>query len=249
MYRAFRHLGVAALFAASTAHPQSPEAAMLNHTWTGYGVAREFGSSNARIGMASPITVAGERALLGRVESHAGPTESTDLPDTPMDGARALLGRWHSAATADADRTPRQSSFLAEVRGDVIASASGDAEFGFIPTADSSAGFTLSLGARGGESAILFTRRSGAPLAVGRYRISEGGNGPDEILALVVTGSPTKPTGVFRGRSGWLVVTAASDRALTGRFQVDGVGFLASEAEMENRPVQATGSFSAASSL
>jgi hypothetical protein len=80
---------------------------------------------------------------------------------------------------------------------------------------------------------------------VGRYRISDRGNGGDEILALVMTGLSTSPTGVFRGRSGWLVVTAASDHLLTGRFEVDGVGFLAAEPGMEDRPVSVTGSFSA----
>jgi hypothetical protein len=60
-----------------------------------------------------------------------------------------------------------------------------------------------------------------------------------------MTGLPTRPTGVFRGRSGWLVVTAASDHLVTGRFQVDGVGFLAAGPRVEDRPVSVTGSFSA----
>jgi hypothetical protein len=50
---------------------------------------------------------------------------------------------------------------------------------------------------------------------------------------------------VFHGRSGWLVVTEASDNRLTGRFHFDGVGFLAAEPELEDRPMIATGSFSA----
>jgi hypothetical protein len=49
-----------------------------------------------------------------------------------------------------------------------------------------SAGFIVSLGVRGHQSAILFTRLSGIPLGVGRYRISDGGNGADEVLALVI---------------------------------------------------------------
>ena len=101
------------------------------------------------------------------------------------------------------------------------------------------------LGCCSHQGAILFTRRSGTPLDVGRYRISERANGADEILALVLTGSPTRPTGAFRGQSGWLVVTAASDRSLTGRFQLDAIGFRAAEPEREDRPVNVTGSFSA----
>ena len=80
---------------------------------------------------------------------------------------------------------------------------------------------------------------------MGRYRISERANGADEILALVLTGSPTRPTGVFPGEAGWLVVTAASDRFIAGRFQVDAVGFLAAEPQREDRRVNVTGSFSA----
>ena len=76
--------------------------------------------------------------------------------------------------------------------------------------------------------------------------ISEGANEPDEILALVLTGSPTRPTGTFRGQAGWLVVTAASDRVITGRFHVDAIGFLAAEPQREDRHVTVDGSFSAA---
>ena len=114
------------------------------------------------------------------------------------------------------------SSFHAVVDGDVTSTASGEAEFGAVQNPDHSSGaFVVSLGVCGEQSAILFTRRNGAPLDVGRYRISSGADGENEILALVLTGSPTRPTGVFPGESGWLVVTAASDRLIAGRFQLD----------------------------
>ena len=140
--------------------------------------------------------------------------------------------------------TAAPSFFKAEVRGDLATSASGAAAFGAIPAAaHSPAAFVVSLGVGGHQSAILFTRRSGTPLGVGRYRISDRANGADEILALVMSGSPTSPTGVFRGQSGWLIVTAASDHLLTGRFQINGMGFLAAEPQRENRPVNVSGSF------
>jgi hypothetical protein len=140
-----------------------------------------------------------------------------------------------------------ESSFRAEVRGDVTSIAWGEAEFGAVQTADhSSSAFVVSLGVCGQQGAILFTRRSGAPLAVGRYRISERANGADEILALVLTGSPTRPTGVFPGQAGWLVVTAASDRLTAGQFDIDAVGFTAAEPGQEDRHVNVSGSFSAA---
>jgi hypothetical protein len=191
---------------------------------------------------------AGERALLGSIEHRIKQADPAGSTSEPIDGARALLGQWRSEAPVDAAGATGHSSYLAEVRGDIVASASGDAEFGAISAADgSSAAITVSLGARSQQSAILFTRRSGAALGVGRYRISDAGNGADEIQALVMTGSATDPTGVFRGQSGWLEVTAASDRILTGRFEVDGVGFLAVEPEVEDRPVNVAGWFSAAS--
>lgn len=151
-----------------------------------------------------------------------------------------------STISRSGEATAAPSSFRAEVRTDLVTSLSGEAEFGAVGTADSSPGaFVVSLGVSSRRGAILFTRKTGTPLKVGRYRVSERANDADEILALVITGSATNPSGVFRGKSGWLIVTAASDRLLTGRFHVDGVGFVAPEPEVEDRPMIATGSFSA----
>jgi hypothetical protein len=151
-----------------------------------------------------------------------------------------------STAQVHPPETAGSSFFRAEIRGDLATSASGEAEFGAIHTVDqSSAAFLVSLGICGEQSAIVFTRGSEAPLAVGRYRISGRASGTDEIHALVLTGSPTHPTGVFPGESGWLVVTASSDRLITGRFQIDASGFLAAEPQREGRHVNVTGSFSA----
>lgn len=229
MYSTILLLGAAGLLVASTAHAQGPERALLSRIPTGYGIA-------ATSPAALILDQAGERALLGRVDNSARQADSAGSTDAPIDGAGALLGK----------RLSRQSSFSAQVRGDVATDAAGEAEFGGVEAGDGlSPAFVVSLGIRGSQSAILFTRMNGTPLAAGRYRITDRGNGADEILALVMTGSPTSPTGVFRGSSGWLVVTAASDRLLTGRFQVDGVGFLAAEPKLEDRPVRVTGSFSA----
>ncbi len=156
-------------------------------------------------------------------------------------GERALLGQLEHRPR------PAQSSFRAEVRGDVTSTAWGEAQFGAVQNPDRSSGaFVVSLGACSHQGAVLFTRRSGAPLDVGRYRISTGADGENEILALVITGRPTNPTGAFHGRSGWLVVTAASDALIAGRFQVDAIGFLAAEPQRKDRHVNVTGSLSAA---
>jgi hypothetical protein len=162
--------------------------------------------------------------------------------------ASLLLASTARAQTADGALTnnERLSSFRAEVRGDVTSTAWGEAEFGAVQNPDRSSGaFVVSLGACSHHGAILFTRRSGAPLQVGRYRISAGADGANEILALVLTGSPTRPTGAFRGQSGWLIVTAASDRLVAGRFHIDAIGFLAAEPQREDRHVNVTGSVSA----
>jgi hypothetical protein len=162
-------------------------------------------------------------------------TASRDIPDQV---ASRILG--HAALPSV------RPFFRAELRGDLATSASGAAEFGAIRATDgSSAAFVISLGVCGNQSAILFTRRSGTPLGVGRYRISQAADGADEILALVLSGSATRPTGAFRGESGWLVITAASDRLITGRFELDAIGVLASESQREDRDVSVTGSFSA----
>ena len=142
--------------------------------------------------------------------------------------------------------TTALSSFHAEVRGDVTSEAWGEAEFGAVLNPDRSSGaFVVSLGVCGRQSAILFTSRSWTPLTAGRYRVSERADGADEILALVLTGSPTRPSGVFHGESGWLVVTAASDRSVAGRFHLEAIGFVAAEPRREDRHVNVTGSFSA----
>jgi hypothetical protein len=241
-------LVAAGLIVASTAHAQAPERVLLSRIQPGSSIAAPLFSAtgSARVHAAPTLDVAGERALLGQVDNRARPKDPAGFTDAPVDGTRALLGKRVSAISVGPGGGAVRSSFRAEVRGDVATNTSGEAEFGAVQPANGpSSGFIVSLGARGSQSAILFTRMSGTPLGVGRYRISDRGNGADEILALVMTGLPTKPTGVFRGQSGWLVVTASSDHLLTGRFQVDGVGFLAADPRMEDRPVSVTGSFSA----
>jgi hypothetical protein len=183
---------------------------------------------------------------------------STAVAQSPQrfGSGHPVVGQAHSVATVatqDGDGgspvgklTAKPSSFRAQIRGAIATSALGDAEFGAVPASDHTpAAFVVSLGVGSQRDAILFTRADGTPLGVGRYRISDRANGVDEVLALVLTGSTTTPTGVFRGQSGWLIVTAASERLLTGRFEVDGVGFLAAEPQREDRLVNLTGSFSA----
>jgi hypothetical protein len=250
VYSTTQLLSATVLIVASTAQAQTPERALLSHAPASYSIAgTRSGTATGRVDAAAAIRITAERALLGEVDSRARPAEPASFTDPPIDGSLAHIGKWPSAWPLGAGGAESRSSFRAEVRGDVTSTAWGEAEFGAVQNPDRSSGaFVVSLGVCSPRSAILFTQRNGTPLGVGRYRIAEDANEPNEILALVLTGSPTRPTGTFRGQAGWLVVTAASDRVITGRFQVDAIGFLAAEPSREDRRVNVTGSLSAATS-
>jgi len=138
------------------------------------------------------------------------------------------------------------SFYLAELHGDLHANPRGTATFGWVRGGDGAqAVFTLSLGADDTNGSVLFTRMNGARLVPGSYTISGRDDGSDELRALVMTGSASRPTGVFRGQSGYLIITSATDNVIQGRFQVDAQGFLASNPEDESRPMRATAMFTA----
>ena len=135
------------------------------------------------------------------------------------------------------------SSFRAEIHGDLHMSPAGAARFGMTGGRDGV--FTLSLGTDGADGSVLFTRTDGVRLVPGTYAIGGQDDGSDHIMALVMTGTASRPTGVFRGHSGYLIITSATDNVLRGRFEVDATGFLASDPENEGRPIRATGMFTA----
>jgi hypothetical protein len=141
---------------------------------------------------------------------------------------------------------PTESSFsLAGFHGDLHARARGTARFGAVDGRAGATTFTLSVGADGPDPSVLFTRTNGGRLTPGTYAVSGRDDGSDEIRALVMTGSATRPTGVFRGQSGYLIITSATDNVIRGRFQVQATGFLASDPADETRPMKATGIFTA----
>ena len=156
-----------------------------------------------------------------------------------------LAGFTGAARPATTPAPAESSSFLAELHGDVHASPRGAARFGAVESPAGPAMFTLSLVADGPQGAVLFTRTNGARLVPGTYTISGRDNGTDELRALVMTGSSTQPTGVFRGQSGYLIVTSATDNVIRGRFEVVAQGFLAADPADEHRPMKATGLFTA----
>jgi hypothetical protein len=156
-----------------------------------------------------------------------------------------LAGFTGAARPTSAPAPAGPSSFLAELHGDLHASPRGAARFGAVEGPSGPALFTLSLVADGPQGAVLFTRTNGARLTPGTYTISGRDDGSDELRALVMTGSATRPTGVFRGQSGYLIVTSATDNVIRGRFEVRAQGFLAADPADERRPMKATGMFTA----
>jgi hypothetical protein len=94
--------------------------------------------------------------------------------------------------------------------------------------------------------AVVFTRSNGGRLDRGVYRVGEDRSG--EIQALVVTGSPTRPTGAFRARRGTLTITRSRGDSIEGRFEIDAVGFDAADQGDETRGLRVDGAFAASPS-
>ena len=155
------------------------------------------------------------------------------------------LAAFTSAARPTIPAPTESSSFFAELHGDLHASPRGTARFGAVEGGAGATMVSLSLGADAPDGSVLFTRTNGGHLTPGTYAISGRDDGTDEIRALVMTGSATRPTGVFRGQSGYLIVTSATDNVIRGRFEVAATGFLASDPADESRPMKATGMFTA----
>ena len=104
--------------------------------------------------------------------------------------------------------------------------------------------FVITLGARADDGAVVLTRWDGSRPWAGEYRITPDSSA-DGIQALIVTGSVEHPTGVFRATDGIVSITSSSLRHIAGRFELHAVGFLAADADREDRELQVRGSFTA----
>ena len=149
-----------------------------------------------------------------------------------------------------AARRAHRSWFEARTTGAAALTLHGTAEFG--PVAGESSGpgtFVLTLGANSPAGAVLITSRHGAPTRPGVYLLGE--DPTQELQALVVTGSPTRPTGVYRARGGMLTITgmrgdvAGGLAAMEGRFEIDAVGFESATPAVEDRELFVRGGFTA----
>jgi hypothetical protein len=152
------------------------------------------------------------------------------------------LGACLLAATmAAANMGP--SWFEAYATGAKTLALHGQAEFGSVKGDTDSGAFVLTLGAESPAGAVLFTRANGVRPEPGTYDL---GDDPSRaIQALVVTGPPTRPTGVFRARAGRLTIARSSDDLMDGYFEIDAVGFDAANPADEVRELRLRGAFTA----
>lgn len=146
-----------------------------------------------------------------------------------------------TATMAAGTATP--SWFEARTTGAKALILSGSAEFGSVSEPDAAGRFVLTLGAESPTGAVLFTRPAVARPEPGIYQLAE--EAPGAIKALVVTGPPGRPTGAFRARAGTLTITRSSDDFIAGHFEIDAVGYEATDLADEDRALRVRGTFTA----
>jgi hypothetical protein len=142
-----------------------------------------------------------------------------------------------------AARTVGPSRFEARTTGAKDLTLNGSAEFGSVRGAAGSGPFVLTLGAHSPTGAVLFTRADDIQPRPGGYQLSTD---PSKgIHALVVTGPPERPTGVFRARGGRLTITRSRGDLIEGRFDLAAVGFDVADPKDESRELVVHGTFRA----
>jgi len=158
--------------------------------------------------------------------------------------AVALLAGAAGAPPVDGDRgAPISSgSYEARLTGAATATLRGAVDRGGWPEDGRRAAFVITLGAYSDDGALVFSRWDGAQPEPGTYPITEEPT-QDGLTALVVTGPPTRPGGVFRAERGTLTITHSSPDGLAGRFELEARGFGAAEPQRDDRELAASGSF------
>jgi autotransporter-associated beta strand protein len=146
------------------------------------------------------------------------------------------LGCWQPT-----EATPE---FTLELSGAVTLKTAGRVEHGSAGTA-SEPYYTITLGGRDGEAAVVFTRRTPVTVTAGRYLVGEGQLANDGFGALIITGPPSHPTGVFQVQHGVLRLNRSGPAQLTGEFELHAAGFLSESPEQDDWQVTAKGRFAA----
>jgi hypothetical protein len=168
-------------------------------------------------------------------------TNSTEV--TRMNVMRALYSVCTCALAATMlAAIPRASWFEARTTGAKTLTLRGAAEFGSVPISPGDAPFVLALGASSTTGAVLFTIPTRGRPEPGVYDLADS---LYVVRALVITGSPTHPTGAFRGHAGALTITRSTDEFIAGHFELRATGFETAEPDDETRQIVVTGVFTA----
>ena len=133
--------------------------------------------------------------------------------------------------------------FVAHTAGAEALTLRGPAEFGRAAGAAGPRPFVLTLGAESPTGAVVLTWPDGKLPAPGTYAVDE--ESPAGVRALVVIGSPSRPTGAFRARAGTLTIARSSDEVVQGRFDLEATGFKAADPRDEGRQLAVRGVFNA----
>ena len=133
--------------------------------------------------------------------------------------------------------------FVAQTAGAKALTLRGAAEFGPVAGTAGTGPFVLTLGADSPTGAVVFTWAGGDRPEPGVYAVKE--EAPAGVRALVVTGSPDRPTGAFRARAGTLTITRSTGQVIAGRFDLEAEGFEAADPTLEDRQLVVNGSFNA----
>jgi hypothetical protein len=155
------------------------------------------------------------------------------------------VGMYLLAATMAAANA-RPSWFEARTSGVRTLTLGGSAEFGPVGEPAAPGAFVVTLGAESASGAVVLTRTGGTRPEPGTYALS--GDPAADMQALVVTGSPNRPTGVFRARGGQVTITRSGPGRIEGHFDIDAVGFEAATPADEDRELAVSGAFTASPS-
>lgn len=141
--------------------------------------------------------------------------------------------------------------FTLESTGALRLAVSGDeATYGLMPEpVDQRPLLSITLGGTRGDGALMLYTYGDEPVRPGRYPV--GSSLPEHRFAgrrfhpCFVAGSFERPLGFFHGESGWVTITAAEGRRISGEYEIRARGFLASDTTDENQWVTIRGTFGA----
>jgi hypothetical protein len=130
-----------------------------------------------------------------------------------------------------------------------LAVTSDEARFGMSPVdVEEAPLLTISLGATSAAGSLSLSISGDRLPAKGRYPVrpwEDRTASRPQFEALFVAGSPDHPLGAFRGEFGWVTITDVAPGRISGVFEVEGRGFVASELDDEDRWVSVRGRFEA----